>query len=147
MISYLPLLQGSNLSVPHSKDLVWYFEIYDFRSKDPDWRSWTHTSYSLIYVDNLSPSLPRKVQFISQKFKIAHKFQFFIMYLLSFHYFISFWAHLTISDMEQYKRLWAQGFCASSLPLHYIYFLGFYLVMKGVMDLPFVIVARILLYH
>ncbi len=67
-----------------------------FRSKDPDWRFWTHTHCSLIYFETLSPLPPGEAQFISQIVKISHKAWncVSITSILSFHYFVSFWAIL-----------------------------------------------------
>ncbi len=69
---------------------VWKLKIW--RSKRFDWRSWTHTSCSLIYFGSLSPLSPGKAQFISQIVKIAHRIQncVCITSISSFHYFISF---------------------------------------------------------
>ncbi len=55
MMSYLPLIQETNLHVPYLKVSIFLCWIEDFRSNDPDWRSWTHTSCSLIYLP-LSPT-------------------------------------------------------------------------------------------
>ncbi len=90
----LALLQGSNLYIPYMKDSIFYVEIEDFRSKDLDWRSWTHVDCSSIYFDNFSSLLPGKAKFISQIVKIAHKIRnyLFNMNILSYHYLISFWA-------------------------------------------------------
>ncbi len=71
----------------------------DFRSKDIDWRSWTHIPCSLIYFYSI---LPGKEKFIFQLFKIAHKIwnHLFITSILSFHCFVSFLAILTKSSYE-----------------------------------------------
>ncbi len=91
MISYLPLLQGSNLYVPHLNDSIFYVEIEILDPKifieDPE-----HIHIFLIYFETLSPLSPGKVQFIFKIVKIAHKIRnyLFIISILSFHYLISF---------------------------------------------------------
>ncbi len=118
----------------------------DFRSKDTDWRFWIHVSCSLIYFDISSPG---KAQFISQLIKLSHiiKYLLFITCILSFHYFMSFWALLTTPYLEHYKRYWAKGSLSLfSVSLFYVLF-RIYLVIKGVVDLPLIIAIMILLYH
>ncbi len=146
MKSYLPLLQESNLNVSHSRDSIFYVENEDFRSKDPEWIFWTHTSCTLIYFDTLSPLSPVKVQFIFQLVKVAHKIQncFFIINILSFHYFC-FWAILTISYWAV-QEVMSPKILVSLQSHSVIYCLELYPLSKVVVDLLFDIINRILLY-
>ncbi len=101
MIFYLTLLQESNIYVPYSKDLIFCIEIQDILIEDPE-----HiflVPWSILI--HLSPLSPGRVQFISQTVKIAHRIpnHLFIIHILSFHYFISFWAISTTSFLEQYN--------------------------------------------
>ncbi len=70
---------------------------WNWRSEDPkdlieDPEHLLHVPWSIF--DSLSPFSPGKAQFISQTVKIAHKIWscVYITCILSFHYFISFWA-------------------------------------------------------
>ncbi len=108
-------------------------------SEDPEWRSWTHTSCSMIYIDTFSSLSPGKAQFNYQIVKLAHEILNYLhMYIKSFHYFISFWAILTISYLYEYKSLLAQGCWCHLLVVQHIYYLGFYPLIKGVVELPFI---------
>ncbi len=85
-----------------------------FRSKDPKILT-EDLEHKLIVpwfiFGSLSPLSPGKVQFISQIVKIAHKIWncIYITSILSFHYFIRFWAIVDLSYLDQYKRFIRQG--------------------------------------
>ncbi len=109
MISRLPELPESNqmvrgtfqncfisilyvtASIPTHEILGFTWKLKIWRSKRFDWRSWTHTTCTLICFGSPFPLSPGNAQFISQIVKIAYKIWncVYITSILSFHYFIS----------------------------------------------------------
>ncbi len=79
---------------------IW-FSIEHFRSKNPNQRSWTYTSCSLIYVDTFFTLV-----FLESAIHFSESNHLFITSILSFHYFMLLSYFDKYSD--QYKMLWAQ---------------------------------------
>ncbi len=95
----------------------WRFEDPKDLSEDPE--HILHVSWSSF--DSLSPFSPGKAQFISQIVIIAHKVWncVYITSILSFHYFISFWAILTYhiwSIIRGLLEALEDGLCHIAIP-------------------------------
>ncbi len=130
ILSYLHLLEEFNLSsrleIFHLLRWNWRFLNPKILIEDPEYMF-------LVYWYILIPYHMRK------------RNSFLIQSILSLHCFISFWAILTISYLEQYKKLWPQRpWCLFFL--HYSYCLEFHLMIKEVVDLFFIIINRNLSY-
>ena len=113
---------------------------WDWRSKDPKDLFRDHEHAHTLFLDLISPLYTWEAQFIFQIVKIAHKIRncVYITSILSFHYFVSFWAiwlyHIR-SSYRGFRGYEPKDLGASTLCLCYIYCLGFYLVMLGAEDL------------
>ncbi len=82
-------------------DFVLKLKIW--RSKRFDWRSWTHTSCSLInFFIPFPPLLLGKAQFISQIVKIAHKIE--TVFLTHLFYHFTSWLAFELFDISYLEQ-------------------------------------------